>query len=164
MNSGFPGTVTPHGGSWAVWLGGVLNETAYIQQQVTVSAGCPYLTFYHWIASADDCGYDYGFTRINGATVDTVNLCSSKDTGGWVQNTINLSAYAGQTVTLQIRATTDGSLNSNWFVDDVSFQKTASASASGSERTGTITIAGKTFTLTQQKKKAGLPWLELLLQ
>jgi len=149
MNSGFPGTVTPHSGSWAVWLGGASDETSYIQQQVTVSSGCPYLTFYHWIASADLCGYDYGYTRINGTTVDTVNLCSSNDTVGWVQKSINLSAYAGQTVTLQIRAATDGSENSNWFIDDVSFQSTGGANDTGTERTGTITIAGKTFTLTQ---------------
>ncbi len=37
------------------------------------------------------------------------------------------------------------------------------ANNTGAARTGTITIAGKTFTITQ-KKKAGLPWLELLLQ
>ena len=78
INSGFPGTVTPHSGSWAVWLGGAYDDTSYIQQQVTVSSSCPYLAFYHWIASADFCGYDYGYTRINGTTVDTVELCDIK--------------------------------------------------------------------------------------
>lgn len=37
------------------------------------------------------------------------------------------------------------------------------ANNTGAERMGTITIAGKTFTLTQ-KKKAGLSWLLLLLE
>ena len=148
INSGFPDTVTPHSGSWAVWFGGVYDEIAFIQQQVTVSSGCPYLTFYYWIRSEDVCGYDYGYTRINGTTVDTVNLCESNNTGGWVQKSINLSAYAGQTVTLQISATTDYNYNSNWFIDDVSFQSTGD-DGTGTERTGTITIAGKTFTLTQ---------------
>ncbi len=153
INSGFPGTVIPHSGSWAVWLGGDYDDTSYIQQQVTVSSSCPYLTFYHWIASADSCDYDYGYTRINGTTVDTVDLCSSNNTDGWVQKSINLSAYAGQTVTLQIRTETNGSLNSNWFIDDVSFQSTLGATR-GTERTGTITIAGKTFTLTQTSSYA----------
>ena len=40
---------------------------------------------------------------------------------------VNLSAYAGQSVALQIRVVTDGSLNSNLFVDDASFAFTASA-------------------------------------
>lgn len=43
---------TAHSGSWAVWLGGAVNETAYIQQQVTVPAGSPYLAYYHLIGSA----------------------------------------------------------------------------------------------------------------
>ncbi|MEW6600999.1 MAG: S8 family serine peptidase [Nitrospirota bacterium] len=121
--------VDPHGGSWGVWLGGDYNETSYIQQQVTVSSACPYLVFYHWIASEDICGYDYGTTRINGTVVDTVNHCSSNNTGGWVVKSINLSSYSGQTVTLQIRSVTDGSLNSNWFIDDVSFRASAPTSA-----------------------------------
>ena len=67
-----------------------------------------------------------------------------------MQKSINLSAYAGQTVTLQIGAETDGSYSSSWFIDDVSFQSTGGANDTGTERTGTITIAGKTFTLTRQ--------------
>ena len=115
-------TIMLHSGTWAVWLGGDDNEINYVEQQVNVSSTCPYLVFYHYIVSADNCGYDYGYTRINGITVDTVNLCEENNTGGWVAKSINLSDYAGKTVTLQIRAETNGSLNSNWYVDDVSFQ------------------------------------------
>ena len=92
--------------------------------------------------------------------MDTVDLCSSNNTGGWVQKSINLSAYAGQTVTLQIRAATDGSLNSNWFIDDVSFQSTGAANNTGTERTGMITIAGKTFTLAQKSSYSAPTALE----
>ena len=123
-NSGFPVAVTPHGGSWAVSLGGPSNETSYIEQHVTVSSACPYLVYYYWISSTDFCGFDYGYMRINGTIWDTVNLCSLNNTGGWVAQSHNLSGYAGQTITLQFRATTDGSLNSYWFIDDVSFRKT----------------------------------------
>jgi uncharacterized repeat protein (TIGR01451 family) len=125
-NSGFPGSVTPHGGNWAVWLGGDLDDISYIQQQVTIPSGQPYLAYYHWIASEDACGYDYGGVIINtSAVVDAYDLCSSGNTGGWVKHTVNLSAYAGQSVALQIRAETDSSLNSNLFIDDVSFQSSA---------------------------------------
>lgn len=119
-------SVTPHGGSWAAWLGGDYSDISYIQQQVTVSAGAPYLTYFQWIASADSCGYDFAYVLINGVAVETYNLCSSQATGGWVTHSVNLSAYAGQSVALQIRVATDGSLNSNLFVDDVSFAATAS--------------------------------------
>lgn len=130
LNSGFPPGVTAHGGSWLTWLGGDNNEVAYVQQSVTVPAAAPYLSYWHWIASSESsCIYDFGSVQVNGTSVDTYGLCSSSNTGGWVRHTVNLSAYSGQTVTLRIRATTDSSVNSNLFVDDVSFQASASAPA-----------------------------------
>lgn len=60
--------------------------------------------------------------------MDVFDLCDSTNTGGWVTHSVNLGAYAGQSVTLQIRAETDASDNSNLFVDDVSLQATAPAS------------------------------------
>lgn len=121
----FPGTITPHGGSWAVWLGGEYDDVSYIQQQVTVPPATPYLGYWHWIASADVCGFDFASVRINGGAVSTYDLCSSVNTGGWVKRVINLGAYAGQSVTLQFRVSTDSSDNSNLFIDDVAFQATA---------------------------------------
>jgi hypothetical protein len=118
--------VVPHSGNWAVWLGGDFDEIAYIQQQVTVPSGSPYLAYWHWIGSEDDCGFDFGSVVINSTTVvDVYDLCLSTETGGWVHHVVNLGAYAGQSVSLQIRVETDSILNSNLFVDDVSFQATA---------------------------------------
>jgi subtilisin family serine protease len=116
--------VAPHAGSWAAWLGGGDDEIAYIQQQVTVPAGSPYLAYWHWIYSEDLCGYDYGKVVINGATVDTYDLCESSSTGAWQKHVVNLSAYAGQSVALQLRAETDFSAFSSLYIDDVAFQAT----------------------------------------
>ena len=129
VNSGFPGTVTPHGGSWAAWLGGEYDDISYVQQSVGVPAGTPYLAYWHWIASQDACGYDFGGVLVNGSVVDVYGLCTSTNTGGWVKHVVNLSAYANQNVTLQIRAETDSSYNSNLFVDDVAFQASPSMAA-----------------------------------
>ncbi len=118
----FPGNLPLHSGNWAVWLGGDDNETSRIQQQITVPAIRPYLSYWHWIASEDDCSYDYGYVAVNGATVDSYDLCEEMKTDEWVQHTVDLRAYAGQTVALEIRAETDSSLNSNLFIDDVTFQ------------------------------------------
>lgn len=112
----------PHAGNWAVWLGGDYNEISYIAQQVTVPASNPVLSYWHYISSEDVCGFDFGFVVVNNSIVNTYNLCASNNTNGWVQKTVNLSAYAGQTVNLQIRAETDGYLLSSLYVDDVSFQ------------------------------------------
>jgi hypothetical protein len=122
-------TVAPHTGSYAAWLGGLLSETTSIQQQVAVSAAAPHLAYWHWIGSNDYCGYDKATVRINGAIVDTYNLCYQTATGGWAKHVINLSAYAGQSVTLEIRARTDSSFNSNLFIDDIGFQSAPAALA-----------------------------------
>lgn len=114
-----PGSVTPHNGSWAVWLGGEYDEISAIVQDVTIQSGAATLSYWLWIASQDSCGFDYGGVIIDNTIVDAFNLCTATNTGGWVRRTVNLSPYVGQTVALQIRAETDGSLNSNLFVDDV---------------------------------------------
>jgi len=122
LNDFSPTSVTAHNGSWAAWLGGGSDEIAYIEQQVVVPSDSSTLSFWHWIASEDNCGNDFGGVIVNGSTiVDEFNLCSSTNTGGWVRRTVNLSAYAGQTIQLQIRAETNSSLNSNLFIDDVAF-------------------------------------------
>ncbi len=117
----FPGSVAPHSGSWAAWLGGADDEISAIQQSVTVPSGSPVLSFWYWIASADACGYDFGGVIVDGTVVDAFYLCADVNTNGWVRRSVDLSAYGGQTVQLDIRAETDSSLNSNLFVDDVTF-------------------------------------------
>ena len=123
IGTSFPGTVAPHSGSYAAWLGGAYDDTKYIRQTVAVPSSSPTLTFYHWIASAESgCNYDFAYVRVNGSNQLTLGLCSSNNTGGWVPRSINLSGYAGQNISLEFRSVTDSSLNSNWFIDDVSFQ------------------------------------------
>ncbi|NUQ38245.1 MAG: S8 family serine peptidase [Caldilineales bacterium] len=118
--SDLPGTITPHGGAWAAWLGGDDNELSALTQRVTIPQSHPTLRFWYWIASQDYCGYDFGGVVINNTQLaDAFTLCSARDTNGWVLRTVDLSAFAGQTVELQLRADTDGSLNSNLFIDDV---------------------------------------------
>jgi hypothetical protein len=119
--------MAPHGGTWAAWLGGGDDETAYIQQQVTVPDGTPYLSYYHWISSEDSCGHDVARVRVDGATADEYALCSATSTAGWLQHTVDLSAYAGQSVTLQIRIETDSSGISNLLVDDAAFSASAAS-------------------------------------
>jgi thermitase len=127
LPGGFLGGVAPHSGSWAVWLGGAHNETAYIEQQVTVPAGRPYLQYWHWIDSEDSCGFDLASVRVNGVRIETYDLCGSKKTAGWVVHTVNLGAFAGQSIALQIRVQTDDSRLSNLYVDDVSFKASSTA-------------------------------------
>ncbi|HQN43891.1 MAG TPA: M6 family metalloprotease domain-containing protein [Anaerolineaceae bacterium] len=115
-----PGGVAPHGGSWAVWMGGAPSETAQLTQSGISMAGARYLHYWYWIASEDMCGYDYAGVFVNGSLLKQYDLCSNSNTGGWVHQLLDLNAYAGTTITLTFAATTDGSLNSNFLLDDVS--------------------------------------------
>jgi uncharacterized repeat protein (TIGR01451 family) len=118
----WPLPVPPHSGSWLAWLGGYPNEISSITQQVTVPSASPTLSFWYWIASQDTCGNDLGYVVVGSTVIETINLCQAENTGGWVKRTLDLSAYAGQSASLQIRGETNSSLNSNFFIDDVAFE------------------------------------------
>ncbi|MCX8062477.1 MAG: hypothetical protein N3D16_07835, partial [Anaerolineales bacterium] len=117
----------PHSGNWAAWLGGALGEISSIQQSVTIPPEKPILSYWHWIASEDSCGYDFGGVLVNNSVIDMYALCDDQDTHGWTLHAVDLSAYKGQTVFLEIRAETDDLYNSNLFIDDVGFQTSLAA-------------------------------------
>ncbi|MEZ4560561.1 MAG: hypothetical protein R2854_29695 [Caldilineaceae bacterium] len=113
--------LTPHSGQWAAWLGGLDDETSWIQQRIVVPDPAVPLVYWEWIASAEEsCAYDSAAISIDGAVLQQFGLCSASDTA-WVRRDIDLAAYAGRTVTLRITVVTDTSVNSNYFVDDLSF-------------------------------------------
>ena len=58
---------------------------------------------------------------INATPIQTWDLCSIHNTGGWVPISLDLSSYAGQSVSLEFRVQTDNSLSSTLYLDDVSF-------------------------------------------
>ena len=118
-----------HSGIWIAWLGGDDDETSTIEQTVTVPPDRPFLTYYHGIASEDACGYDFGRVLVDGAVVEQYTLCRNNNTPDWAYRVVDLSAYAGRTVALQFRATTDGSLNSNLLIDDVAFNSATTVRA-----------------------------------
>ncbi|MBN1221582.1 MAG: hypothetical protein JXM69_21855 [Anaerolineae bacterium] len=112
--------VTPHSGDWAVWLGGDDDEVSTISQTVAITIGESTLSYWQWIDSEDICGNDFGQVLINNTQVYSISLCDATNTNDWVNRTLDLSAYIGQNVDLQFRAETNGNLNSNLFIDDVS--------------------------------------------
>ncbi|MEW5868602.1 MAG: hypothetical protein AB1894_04950, partial [Chloroflexota bacterium] len=119
LSSGLP--VAAHGGSWAARLGVVNNETSRLYQQVTIPSSNHHLNFWYWIDSADVCGYDYAYVIVNSTTMQTWDLCTTTNTGGWTKATLDLSAYIGQTVTLEFQVSNDIVYTSNLFIDDVAF-------------------------------------------
>jgi C1A family cysteine protease/putative hemolysin len=117
--------INPHAGSWAAWMGGAQNETASISQAVTVPGSTPYLTYWYYTSSNDHCNYDFAYVYVNSTIVTTYNLCKNQATNGWVQDSLDLSSYAGSSVTIKYLAETDSSLVSNFYLDDVAFSASA---------------------------------------
>ena len=116
--------ITPRSGIFLAWLGNHNNEVSYVQQQVTISSSASTLVYWQWIESEDYCGFDYDYAQvlINDKPVNKYDLCTTTSTIIWVKHSIELSAYAGQTVNLQINIKTDGTKISSLYLDDVSLQ------------------------------------------
>jgi hypothetical protein len=120
--------IIPHGGSWAVWLGGDENEVASITQVVTLPAQNPYLVYWYWIQSADffECDSQFEGTaglKINHTKVGEIHrLCGELDTG-WQQTSVSLDQFSGQTVVLEFWITTPPNLTyggPSLYIDDAS--------------------------------------------
>ena len=113
--------MTPYAGSYFYFSGSGNNLDNRMTRSVTLPAGAVSLTAK--VRYDIELDWDYAYLTVNGAPVPT-NLSTNTNpngqnfgqgitgsTGGnWVNLTANLSAYAGQTVTLGFRYWTDGAV------------------------------------------------------
>ena len=143
--------VDAHSGDWLAWLGGDDDDTSYVSQDISIPAETPYLHYWYWIASEDVCSYDYYRIKIDATTVDTYDLCSDSNTDTWVEGVLNLTAYAGLSVTLKFEVTTDSSGNSNLFLDTLSFEGSATTLLNvPTPVRGNVSVATKALYLNNQ--------------
>lgn len=116
----------PHTGSYSAWLGGYNNANDTIYQTVTVPANGT--LSYWWYMSTQETTHPWDYLRVqlystSGtliATLRTWNDGSGANT--WRQDSISLASYAGQTLRVRFNTTTDSSLTTSFFVDDVSLR------------------------------------------
>ena len=112
-------------GKYYAWLGGHDDETTLLSQDITVQSDASYLRLYYMQASGEKCGnrYDTAQIAINGVTVPNGNLelCARNNVATWKPLTINLTSQVGQTVTLSVTTTTDESIVSSLWIDDIGF-------------------------------------------
>jgi hypothetical protein len=112
-----------HGGSTVAWLGGDgTTHTDTLSQSVTLPAGCASATLTYWLHV--DTKETTGSTQYDKLTVQvgstTVASYSNLDKNtGYVQKSVDVSAFLGQTVTLKVTGTEDSSLVTNFLLDDV---------------------------------------------
>ena len=115
-------TEPPRTGSWDAWLDGYgTTHTDTLSQPVTIPAACTTanLTFYLHIDTAETTtttAYDKLTVQAGSTTLATYsNLDKST---GYVQKSLNLAAYAGQTVTLTFTGTEDSTQQTSFVLDD----------------------------------------------
>jgi subtilisin family serine protease len=114
----------PHTGTWGTWLGGYNSGTDSLQQTVTVPSNGT-LTYWWYLTTQESSSYAYDLLRVrvlssSGAVLATPRTWTNASGAGlWRQDTLSLASYAGQSVRIEFLATTDSSLLSSFFVDDV---------------------------------------------
>ncbi len=115
------GAVAARTGTWKALLANQGTDvTRSVTQSVTIPAGCSAsLTYYLRITTAE-ISHPFDFFRV---MVNGVMLQEYSDSNAgtvYVLRTLDLSAYAGQTVSLQFLSDEDGSVVSTFYLDDVS--------------------------------------------
>ncbi|WP_369394635.1 PKD domain-containing protein [Streptomyces sp. CG1] len=121
-------TEPPHSGSWDAWLDGYgTTHTDTLSQTVTLPTGCSseQLSFWLHIDTAETStatAYDTLKVQIlnsSGTVLSTLHTYSNLDhLTGYAQHTFDLSAYAGQRVTLKFTGSEDYTKQTSFVIDD----------------------------------------------
>ncbi|MEU6203081.1 M28 family peptidase [Micromonospora musae] len=113
-------------GTWKAWLDGRGRATTHtVAQTVTLPAGCPAATLAFWLhidtaETTRTTAYDRLTVRLGTTTLATWSNLDAA--AGYLQRTLDVGGYAGQTVTLTFTGTEDSSLQTSFVVDDVTLQ------------------------------------------
>ncbi len=115
-------TTRAYSGTHSLLVGGTTSSTQSATQQVTVptTGSSQTLTFRTYITTSESgsTAYDKLNIQVNGTTLKAYSNASTK--GSWFTTSLDLSAYAGQTVTLKFQAVDDYTLPTSFYVDVVS--------------------------------------------
>ena len=124
------GGSTAHGGTGFAYLGNADNTSGAVYQQIAIPAGAaPTFSFWLNVTSSETTTttqYDKLFVEVRNSagtllsTLATYSNLNKGTAGVYSQKSFSLAAWAGQTVRLQFRGTTDTSLITTFRVDDAS--------------------------------------------
>ncbi|RLV49780.1 M6 family metalloprotease domain-containing protein [Nocardioides mangrovicus] len=141
---------TPYAGTKSWWSGSGDDYTATMQRSVTLPTGSPAFTAQAQYNIED--GYDYAYLEVDDgsgwksvpgkagsvSTDPDTNGLTGDSAGAWVPLSYDLAAYAGKTVDLRVRYTTDGGVQGNdpdlppgLFLDSISVGSLSDGAESG---------------------------------
>ncbi|MFG2821747.1 M4 family metallopeptidase [Kitasatospora sp. NPDC048365] len=111
-----------HGGSWYAWMMGYGTSAVESLSQSNIavpSTGTPKLTFWLKVTTEESgyTAYDTLKVNVNGTTLATYSNAGA--TSGYVQKTVDLSAYKGKSVKLEFAGTEDAYLSTVFLLDDI---------------------------------------------
>ncbi|MFF2541130.1 protease pro-enzyme activation domain-containing protein [Kitasatospora sp. NPDC058063] len=111
-----------HSGSWKAWLNGYGSaHTDTMSQTVSIPAGCASAKLTFWLhidtAETGTTAYDKLTVQANSTTLATYSNANAA--AGYVQRTLDLTSFAGQTVTIKFTGTEDSSQQTSFVIDDV---------------------------------------------
>jgi len=111
--------------TWNAWhLGYGFTTYDISQQTVALPAGCSSYVLTFWLHIDTDEFDPIAFDGIRvqaivGSTTTNLGLWTNLDAApGYVQRTVDLSRFAGQTILLRFYATEDWSLQTSFVIDD----------------------------------------------
>ncbi|WP_327122455.1 M4 family metallopeptidase [Streptomyces sp. NBC_01341] len=109
-------------GRYKAWLGGYgTTHTDTLSQKVTIPASCTFATLtFHLLVTTDEAAKSAAYDKLTvKAGTATLGTWSNLDKStGYVQRTVDLTAYAGKTVTLTFTGTEDSVSQTAFLIDD----------------------------------------------
>ncbi|MEU0007276.1 M1 family aminopeptidase [Streptomyces sp. NPDC006314] len=151
---------TPHGGSSYAWLDGVGGtHTDTLTQSVTIPAGCSTATLTFWLhidtaETTSSTAYDKLTAKIGSTTLATYSNLNKNS--GYVQKSLDVSSFAGQTVNLSFTGTEDYSLQTSFVLDDIALD--TSGGTTPPQADPTRTPAAPSYTVSLASDASGTVW------
>jgi len=125
----------PHTGADSAYLGGYHSGTDSIYQTVALPASTSKVVLTYWVyistQETSTTAYDNFVARLRtstGATISTPQTLSNRNASGWTQYSFDvtsvLASHVGQSIEVYFSETTDSTLTTSFFVDDVALNVT----------------------------------------
>ncbi|BAJ26266.1 MULTISPECIES: M1 family aminopeptidase [Kitasatospora] len=156
------GSQSPHGGTSYAWLDGYGSaHTDTLAQTVTLPAGCTNATLSFWLhvdtaETSTTSAYDKLTAKV-GSTV--LAAYSNLDAAaGYQKKTLDLSAYAGQTVSLSFGGVEDSGLQTSFVLDDLALDTSGGTTTPPPGTDATRTPAPAGYTVSLSSDASGATW------
>ncbi|MFE2694605.1 M1 family metallopeptidase [Streptomyces mirabilis] len=148
-----------HGGTSFAWLNGVgSTHTDTLSRSVTIPSGCSSATLTFWLhidttETTSSTAYDKLTAKIGSTTLATYSNLNKAT--GYVQKSFDVSAFAGQTVSLAFTGTEDSSLQTSFVLDDIALDTSGGTTPPADS---TRTPAAPSYTVSLSSNTSGTVW------